>query len=371
MQTALFNLGFRPFFLFGAGFSLLALALWLGPHFPARLAWHAHEMVYGFAAAIVAGFLLTAVRNWTGRATVEGGPLAVLFALWLGARLLSLGGKIALTAAILDLLFLLGLLASIARPIWQVRQWRQWGVMTCVAVLAAGQTGHLAGILTSDPAIAQLGIWSGLYAILGLILIIGRRVIPFFTERGVGYPVTLRQFDWIDRSAMPLFTAFAIATLLWPGAWPQRLLAATLAILHAIRLGGWYTPGIWRRPLLWILHLAYAWLVVGFLLSAWDVRLASHAFTVGGMGGMILGMICRVSLGHTGRSIHLPPAGITILFVALSAAAVLRGLGPLLWPQATWLWFHLAGGLWALAYGGFVWIYAPILWQPRIDGRPG
>ncbi len=371
MRTALFNLGFRPFFLFGAGFSLAAMALWLGPYFPTALDWHAHEMVYGFAAAIVAGFLLTAVRNWTGRPTLEKGPLAGLFGLWLAARLLGLGGQIPLIAAVFDLTFLLGLWVAIARPIWQVRQWRQWGVLTCVGVLALGQAAHLSGMVTGDPAIARLGIWTGLYAILGLILIIGRRVIPFFTERGVGYPVTLRQFARIDRTAMPLFTAFALLALLWPNTWPQHLLALILAILHSVRLWGWYTPGVWRRPLLWILHLAYAWIVIGFLLAAWDVRLALHAFTVGGMGGMILGMICRVSLGHTGRDIHRPPAGVAFLFLALLAAAILRGFGPLLWSQTTWLWFHLAGGLWLLAFGGFVWIYAPILWRPRIDGRPG
>ncbi|HEB78558.1 MAG TPA: NnrS family protein, partial [Methylothermaceae bacterium] len=215
MAIALFNLGFRPFFLLGSAYGAIAMGLWIGPYFPHALAWHAHEMIYGFAAAIIAGFLLTAVCNWTGLATLEGSPLAALVCLWLSARLLSLNGSVPALAAWLDLVFLTCLLAAVARPIWQVRQWRQWGVLTCVAFLILGQAAQVAAIQgwTDD---TRLGVQIGLYAVLGLILIIARRVIPFFTERGVNYPVSLRQFPWTDRWAMPLYGLYAGLAVLTP-----------------------------------------------------------------------------------------------------------------------------------------------------------
>lgn len=371
MVNALFNLGFRPFFLLGSLFSALAMGLWIGPYFPVAVDWHAHEMVYGFAAAIVAGFLLTAVRNWTGLPTLERAPLAMLGGLWLVARILSLNGKLAVPAAAFDLIFLLGLLGAIARPIWRVRQWRQWGVLTCVALLMAGQGLFAWALVTAWPEGARLGVLTGLYAIFGLLFIIARRVMPFFTERGVDYPVHLRQFALIDRIAMPLFSLFAGLAMLFPQLWLTRTLAATLAMIHCIRLWGWYTPGIWRRPLLWILFLAYGWLVAGFALAAYDLRLALHAWTVGGLGVMILGMICRVSLGHTGRSIHHPPREVIGLFILLLLAAILRTGLPWLSPESVLIGYRLAGVCWSLAFVGFSILYGPMLWRPRADGKPG
>ncbi len=370
MNCALFNLGFRPFFLLGAAFAAVSMALWIGPLFPTALAWHAHEMIYGFAAAIIAGFLLTAVRNWTGIQTLSGWKLAGLAGLWLMARLLSLAGSATAWAAGMDLTFLILLLAAVAWPIYQVRQWRQWGVLSCVALIVLGQLLFFLGSLGFWGAGQRLGIQIGLFSILGLIFIIARRILPFFTERGVGDPVSLTQYPWLDRWIMPLYSLFAAIEILLPGFVLNRGLALTLAVLHMIRLAGWHTPGIWRRPLLWVLFTAYGWMILGFVLySAGKPSLAIHAFAVGGLGGTVLGMICRVSLGHTGRNIHQPPRVVPALFLSLFAAAILRTVIPWLVPEFTLIWYRLAGIGWIAAFVGFLWWYAPILWLPRADGK--
>jgi len=238
MGMTLFRLGFRPFFLLGTAYGIVAMALWIGPYFPHALDWHAHEMIFGFAGAIIAGFLLTAVRNWTGLPTLEGAPLAGLVGLWLLARMASLGGTIPPLAAGLDLAFLVLLLGAILRPIRRVRQWRQWGVLTGVAFLVAGQAVYLAALLRPWPDGARLGTQIGLYAVLALILILAGRVIPFFTERGVDGPVVLRRYPWTERWAMPLFGLYAGFEILTPGAPLTRGLALAAAFVHAVGLWG-------------------------------------------------------------------------------------------------------------------------------------
>ncbi len=371
MQSALFNLGFRPFFLLGSAFSAIAMTLWIGPLFPHAVLWHAHEMIYGFATAIIAGFLLTAVRNWTGIMTLQGTGLVGLVGLWLSARLMSLLPGALPWAAKLEGLFLLFLLAAVFRPIYRVRQWRQWGVLTCLAFLFLGQLVFLLGSVDLLPGGQTTGIQMGLFAVLGLITIIGGRVIPFFTERGLGDPFTTRRFPRLESGVMPLFSLFSLLAILSPGSLLTRLLALILAALHLVRLWGWYDHGIWRKPLLWVLHLAYLWLILGFVLFAAGLSsLGIHAWAVGGIGGMIIGMICRVSLGHTGRNIHRPPRVVTVLFSLVFGAALLRTALPWLLPQYALFWYRLAGLGWIAAFLGFLWGYAPMLWQQRADGKP-
>lgn len=371
MKIPLFSLGFRPFFLLGSLFSAIAMGLWIGPWFPTAMIWHAHEMIFGFGAAIIAGFLLTAVRNWTAIQTLRGWRLLALSSLWLGARLFALREDTTPWGNTLDLMFLLFLLASVSWPVYQARQWRQWGVLICLALIFSGQLVYFLGTMEIWGLNPRWGIQTGLFAILGLIFIITRRVIPFFTERGVGYPVTLTQYPWLDRWLMPLFTAFAALEIIFPGSLSSRLLALTLGVAHLIRLNGWYTCGIWQKPLLWILFVAYGWLILGFLLYALALSLPGlHALAVGGMGGVILGMICRVSLGHTGRNIHEPPQVVSALFLLLFTAALSRSVLPSLLAEYTLLWYRLAGIAWIMAFLGFVSCYGPMLWLPRADGRP-
>ena len=380
------RLAFRPFFLGAALFSLLAMALWtvlftFGWQQPAAtlpaLDWHAHEMVFGYALAVVAGFLLTAIRNWTGVQTLHGPPLLVLMLLWLTARLLYLvpGAPLMLIAAA-DLGFAAFLTAAALVPILRVRQWAQLGIIAKLVLLFTSNLLFYLGVSGVLADGRRLGIYTGLYLILSLILMIGRRVIPFFIQNGVGYPFRPRNRKWLDVTSLLLFLLFALSDLLRVDTL-TAVLAATLFVLHTTRMVGWHTPGIWKKPLLWVLFLAYGFIILGFALKTVSIVsgippfLALHAFTVGGIGLMTLGMMARVTLGHTGRNVFEPPAAVGWMFGLLAAGAVARVLLPLLAPAPYKLWIGLSQGLWMLAFGLFAVVYAPMLVTPRVDGRPG
>ncbi|HEX5056821.1 MAG TPA: NnrS family protein [Gammaproteobacteria bacterium] len=386
--NALFNLGFRPFFAGAALHAVLVMLAWMGiyvfgmhllrPKLPA-VAWHAHEMIYGYAMAVIAGFLLTAVRNWTGLPTLSGRPLALLFALWALARLLPLlntgGGLYALAA--LDLGFVLALLCAVAAPVIRSRQWRQLGVTSKLVLLGLGNAAFYAGLLGWIDGGVRIGIYGGLYLIIALILTMSRRLIPFFTERGVGYPVQLRNRRWLDIASLLLFVLFVVLDVFAGMKQAAAATALALFVLHALRLAGWYTWGIRAYPLLWGLHLAYAFITLGFPLYAASVYyavspfLSLHAFAVGGIGLVTLAMMARVSLGHTGRNVHQPPAVVQYALLALVIAAILRVFAPLLYMEHYRLWIACSQTFWILSFGSFLLTYFPMLTKPRIDGQPG
>lgn len=386
--AAWLNLGFRPFFMGAALFAVLSMSLWAAV-FPlqilpplnelAPVTWHAHEMIYGYAVAVIAGFLLTAVTNWTGRQTPRGPLLFVLFFFWLAARLLPLAGQwvslLWTTAA--DLLFMALLVPAVAVPIVLAKSKRNLPVIAVLALLLTGNVLFYLGVFGVLADGVRLGLYLGFYIIIALVLMMGRRVIPFFTERGVGYKLTLKNYGWLDRSTPPLLLAFIAAELARPGSIAVAVLAGALLVLHAIRLVGWYTAGLWRKPLLWVLHIAYGLVVVGFALKVaaylFGVSpfLAVHAFALGGIGMMTLGMMARVSLGHTGRNVFAPPAAVTWMFLLLSGAALLRVFVPLLAPAYYSLWVGLSQLCWVLAFVLFALFYIPMLVSPRVDGKPG
>lgn len=391
-QFALFNLGFRPFFLGAGVFSVISMAAWMfvyafhGAVNVERISlsqWHAHEMLYGYGMAVVAGFLLTAVKNWTGIATIHGKPLMVLFMLWCTARVLFLFGTTLLPlAAIADLLFGLFLIISIARPIIKAKQWLQFAVVGKVSLLWVGNLIFYLGcygILSSGMLFALNG---AALLFIALILNIGRRVIPFFIERGVASPVQLKQYKWLDLSILLLFIAVFLSVIFLQIAYLTALLAFTLFVLNGFRLFNWHAAGIWRVPLLWSLYLS-AWLInLGFLFYSLQAAglqaqsgvspiLALHIFTIGGIGLMTLGMMSRVALGHTGRDIRKPSRWIGFTFVGLLASVVFRALVPMMTTQFYTGWVLLAAALWILSFAVFVVIYAPILLRPRPDGTFG
>lgn len=387
-NNALFNLGFRPFFLGAALYALLAMAAWMAIYvFGASLtqaalpavSWHAHEMIYGYGMAVIAGFLLTAVRNWTGIPTLSGWPLVLLFALWALARLLPFvkidGGLYVL--ATVDLSFIVFLLAAVVVPIVRARQWRQLGVTSKLILLGLGNACFYAGLLGWSDQGIRIGIYGGFYLIIALILTMSRRLIPFFTERGVGYAVQLVNRRWLDISSLLLFVLFLILEVF--AGLRQAAAAAALALflLHALRLHGWFTRGILRYPLLWGLHAAYAFMVAGFLLYALAVYsgllpfLAVHAFAVGGIGLVTLAMMARVALGHTGRNVQQPPETVRYALLALILAAVFRVFVPLFDMEHYRLWIACSQVFWILAFGTFLLAYFPFLVKPRIDGQPG
>lgn len=377
----LWRLGFRPFFLAGALFALLAVALWAaalhGLASPAvsggLLAWHRHEMPFGFGLAIIAGFLLTAVQNWTGRPGLSGRPLIALFGLWLAARLawfvpMPLAVLIALQLAFIGLF-----IAQMARQLIAARQRNNYPILLVLSLLALCQALTLAGVALGDNNLQRRGALAALWLIGVLLSLIGGRVIPFFTQRGLGRVEPFAAHPWLDR--LLLVCGMLVAALFASGhnLQPHPGLAApfiVLSALHGLRLWRWHLHGIWRVPLLWSLHMAYAWLLLASLgMSAWHLgwlahpSLASHALAVGAMGGLILAMMARVSLGHTGRALQ-PPKAMAWAFGLLNLGALIRvsaGSG--------WLW--LAALYWSLAFALFAWHYAPMLCRARVDGHPG
>lgn len=386
LPPALFRLGFRPFFLAGSVLALCAIPLWLLALFgyidwqPSGgwLAWHRHEMLFGFAAAIIAGFLLTAVPNWTGLPGLRGTPLIALVGLWLAARLAWLLGAPDWLLVPLDLAFLTIVAAVIGTSLIRKQQARNYPVLAILLLLAVANAMVLTGLAEQNAQWARQGNFGALWLIAAMIGIIGGRIIPLFTRNGLGLTTeVVRPLPWLDTSllvgsilvALLMFTGTALALDPWLAA-----LFAALGLGHTVRLGRWHHPGVWRVPLLWSLHLAYAWLALAFFAMAcwhlgWSVSLsqATHLLALGGMTGIILAMIARVSLGHTGRPLRAPPS--MLLAFALMNLAV---------PARVWLTdFHAVAGLglaaagWTVAFALFVWHYGPILSRPRPDGGPG
>ncbi len=392
-KYALSQLGFRPFFLAAGLFAIVSMVLWTGIYsfgwgglhsgYPA-ITWHAHEMVFGYTVAVAAGFLLTAIRNWTGQQTLHGWPLLALVGMWLLARILPFVGELPLLVlAVVDTLFLFCLLLAVAYPIIRAKQWQQMGIVGSVTLLVVADAVFYLGLLGVWPKGLQLGLYGAFYLILSLILIVGRRVIPFFIERGVGCPFTARNRGWIDSSALVLLLLFAVAdlTFMVTGHGVAGYVSAELALLqvllHSLRLWGWHHPNIWKKPLLWVLYLAYLWLVLGFLLkflavvagvSPW---LAVHAFAYGGFTVVTVGMMARVILGHTGRNVFEPPLVVVAVFVLLLGGAAIRVLAVWWLPHSHAVWILASQLLWIAAFTLFVWKYAPMLLKPRVDGRYG
>ena len=386
-NIALFNLGFRIFFLGASVYSVVAILFWMGL-FAFKISlpisglstfqWHAHEMIFGYAMAVIAGFLLTAVKNWTGIQTVHGMPLALMFCLWLIARLLFLFGSTFIhIAAVFDLLFILSVIIAAAYPIIKSKNWMQLGILSKLVLLAAANLCFYAGFMGFLEQGLYWGVYGGLYLVIGLILTLGGRVIPFFIKGGVERPVQLYNPKWITLLGLVIFIVFFISELFLHDKNITGITSAALFILYSVRLVGWYTSGIWKKPLLWSLYLAMSFIVIGFLLFALSVYaglpkyLAIHALAYGGVGIMTMSMMARVSLGHTGRNINEPPATVKYMFALLLLGAIFRVFLPMFAPDHHLIWIISSQLLWMVAFLLFVIAYAPILSKNRVDGQPG
>jgi len=279
--------------------------------------------------------------------------------------------------AILDLLFNVGLCLALLHPIVRARRWGQ--IIVCLkvfALLLANLLFYLGlfGIVSDGQ---RLGFYSGLYLIIALILLIGRRVIPFFIEKGVDESVRLRNYKWLDIAPPILLLVFILLEVFARQHLGAAVVAALLFAMHLLRMVLWHTRGIWKKPLLWVLYCAYGWITLGFAMQAMsffvglDPSLATHAFAYGGIGMMALGMMARVSLGHTGRDVFNPPVVLKWIFLCLLVGGIARVLMPLLAPAAYSLWIASAQILWVVAFAVFTWLYTPMLIQPRVDGRYG
>lgn len=386
-KLALFNLGFRPFFLGASIFAVISMAAWMLVYFSyvsvsveniSISQWHAHEMLYGYGMAVIAGFLLTAVKNWTGLPTVFGKPLMVLFALWCAARLLFLFGAALLPwAASADLLFGLMLIIAIAMPLVKSKQWKQLVVVSKVILLWVGNIVFYLGcfgILTSGMAYAING---AVLLFISLILMIGRRVIPFFIERGTESRVQLRQYQWLDISILVFFIVLFINAIFIQIPYLTTLFAWTLFALNGYRLFNWHAAGMWRVPLLWSLYLSAWFINVGFFFYGLQALYSSlsiltlHLFTIGGIGLMALSMMSRVALGHTGRDVRKPSRWIGLAFSGLVVSVLFRAFVPMFASHFYMSWMLVAAMLWIFSFAVFVVIYTPILLKPRADGAFG
>ncbi len=379
---ALFALGFRPFYLLGALFAAFAVPLWivllagktpLMPVLPAML-WHGHEMLFGFVAAIVSGFLLTAGHNWTGLATPSGKPLAALAALWLAGRLLMFCGMPVLAAAV-DIAFLPAVGAIMARLLLRAGSRRNYFIPILLFALAAANAALHAGAhgwLAVSPLVA---LHLAVALIVVLETVIAGRIVPSFTANAL--KTAPWRNVWVDRAAIAL-TGLALAG--WALDLPAGatgIVACLAAATQAVRMWGWRPLPTLGTPLLSILHVSHGWIVVALLwLGAAGIGLAGpaptlHMLTIGATGGLIVGMITRTALGHSGR---LLKAGATEVacYGLLQLALVLRVL-PLLGgsslPYTPFL--HASATAWSACFILYLWKYAPILIRPRVDGRPG
>jgi len=384
--TPLFRLAFRPFFLAGCLLAVLAIPLWLAAFSgsisnwqPAGgwLGWHRHELLFGFGVAIIAGFLLTAVQTWTGRPGLSGKPLAALALLWLLARAAWLANAPWPLLAVLELAFPLAVAVLMGFTLWKVRQKRNYPIVVVLLLLAGADGLSLYGLVEGHEGWQRQGVLSGLWLVAAMMGLIGGRVIPFFTQRGLGRVEGVVAWPWLDRLLLvgsPLVALlYAAGPALAPNVW-VGLLFAVLAAGHLVRLVRWHDRALWRVPLLWSLHLAYGWLAVACLgMALWhfgvpiNPSLAVHCLTIGAMAGLVLAMIARVSLGHTGRPLE-PPSGMTLAFILLNLACLSRVVLILFFPLAA-LW--LAGLCWALAFALYAWRYGPMLLRARVDGHPG
>jgi uncharacterized protein involved in response to NO len=366
-RGALFALGFRPLYLLAGAYAALGVPLWAlqyaGVLPGADPNWHAHEMLFGYAFAVIAGFLLTAVRAWTGRPTPTGAALAAIAALWLGARVLALFSLPAAAAA--DAVFALAVAWGIGRPIVASRN-RNWFFIVLVLAIGAASVAFL--------ALPGVALAIGLDLVLVVMVIMGGRVIPGFTNNalpGAG----ARRIQWLEHGALGsvlLLLLFDLTNL----ERAASIAALAAAALHGARLALWAPLKTRANPILWILHLSYAWIVVhlalrgcaGFGLA--PAALATHALTVGAIGGLTLGMMTRTARGHTARPLKAGPAEVAA-YVLVQAAAIVRVLLPLALPSAYAAAVSISAALWSAAFALFVVAFYPILSRPRLDGQPG
>jgi uncharacterized protein involved in response to NO len=340
--------------------------------------WHGHEMVFGFAAAVIAGFLLTAATNWTGRRTATGAGLGALAGLWIAGRVaLIVPGVPAWLAIGLDVAFLPVVAIVLAIPLLASGNRRNVVFPIVLAVLGLiNLTIHLGAIeaIDWDPS-RRLRIAIDL--ILLMIGVLGGRVIPSFTKNALPQ-AKVNPCPKASVLALVSIAAVAVAEMATDNATVIGAVVLAAGIINVLRMRGWGTFATLRTPILWILHAGYAWLAVGLILRGVaelsgliPLDAGIHALTLGAIGSMIIGMMSRVALGHTGQSIA--PAALTVAaYWLVNAAALLRVVFALTWDDTLRTVSLMgSGALWSLAFAFFVVVYWPILSRPRADGRPG
>ncbi|MET3440341.1 uncharacterized protein involved in response to NO [Variovorax paradoxus] len=378
---ALWQLGFRPFYLLASAFAALSIALWAvqfagwlpGAYLRGPM-WHAHEMLFGFTLAVIVGFLFTAVRNWSGRPTPAGLPLAALVALWVAGRILVLT-PFAWTAAVVNAAFPLACAVALARPLVAAGHRRNYFFVGLLLLLAGAALAFHLSALGVIEVPAWLGIQVALDVLLFIMAVMAGRVIPMFTNNGISGAGATRH-ALVEKIAL----GSVLGLLLVDASGLPPAVGSTVAMLAALaHLARWLLWRPWKAPantLVLVLHVAYAWIPVHLALRALALHglapasLAIHALTVGAAGGLIIGMMVRTARGHTARVLRADQVD-TACFVLVLLAALIRVLLPLVSPAHTVAAALFSGAFWSLGFGLYAVRYWPVLTRQRLDGKPG
>ena len=378
---ALWELGFRPFYLLASSFASLSIGLWalqyagwLDRPFLHGSMWHAHEMLFGFTLAVVVGFLFTAGRNWSNSPTPTGATLATMAALWCAGRLLVLT-PFGWTAAIVDTAFPLAAAIALAIPFIKSRNRRNYFFVGLLLMMAVATLMVHLSQLGAVELPGWLGIQFALDAVLFIMAVMGGRVIPMFTNSGVRGAGASRH-PTLEKAALGAVLALILADALQPTGPTLALIAALGAAAHFTRWCLWRPWKTTRAPLIWVLHLAYFWIPVHLALRAlaqfgWVApTLATHALTVGAAGGLIIGMMTRTARGHTGRPLQADRIDVAC-YLLVSSAPLLRVGVPLVAPSLTSHAVLCSAALWSIGFALYTWHYWPMLTRARLDGKPG
>ena len=361
--------GFQPFFMGASIFAIVSMLAWTAiyslriPIVTAPLSsmtWHAHEMIFGYCLAVIAGFLLTAVTNWTGIETATGKPLVLLFSFWVSARILWLfGTSYILWTAILDLLFISMLACAVFHPIFRTKNWRQLGIITKLLLLG---TCNLFFYLRAL-GIFQTGnyweIYGGFYLVIALVLTIAGRVFPAFVENAVNYDINIKRSRFLTLINLILFLAFFISEIVLSNVIWSELLALCLFAAYSYRLYQWHTFGIWKNPLLWGLYLGFCSIDLGFLFLGLSSLLGIpkfvgiHALAFGGIGLVTMSFMARVSLGHSGGNVRNPSKYLSPALTVLTIGFTARVICPVLFVQHYSTWIVIAQICWILSFAIF------------------
>ena len=378
---ALWALGFRPFYLLASAFAALSILFWglqftgwLGrPYLPAPI-WHAHEMIFGFALAVVVGFLFTAGRNWSGLPTPTGWRLAALAGLWLAARVLVLT-PFGWAAAVVNAAFPLAAAVAIAIPFIKSRNQRNYffiGLLALMSVVVLGIHLEQLGVVRFP---GWAGIQVALDAILFIMAVMGGRVIPMFTNNGVPGAAATRK-PLVEKAALGATLLLLAADALQAGGGLLALVAIVAAVAHLVRWSLWDPLKTLRTPIVWVLQVAYLWIPVHLVLRAaaalgWlAASAATHALTVGALGGIIMGIITRTARAHPGRPLQADGYE-TACYLMVLLAALVRVFVPLFAPALLLQAVVWSAVLWSAAFGLYCVRYWPVLTRARVDGRPG
>lgn len=397
------NLGFRIFFASSAIFAVITMLLWalilkgIAP-FKGSLDifyWHGHEMLFGYSLAVIAGFLLTAVKTWTNQPMPYGWHLFGIFFCWVMARFLWLGlhavpsTPMLIVAFVFDMLFWAWTSFAVVRAVAKARQKRQIGIIAKLILIFAANLAFYIGIVLNHKTTQQISLYSALFLIIGIVFTIGRRVLPFFIVKGIsvdnfgkpsGVNIEQKNSELLDRASLVGLAGMMIFDLFFQMPKITAVFALVCFIANILRLKNWYHAAIWKKPLLWSLVIAFFGMTVSLLIfviypfvgeASLNLHsLGLHGLALFGIGLMTVAMMARVSLGHTGRNIHQPPKTVTAIFILMIVSAIFRVVLPMFgYDYMTWILISQIA--WILSFVLFCFSYIGILSKPRTDGLFG